>query len=218
MKLRLFIIYIKENNIMLGMEKEILVLMSQVRCATEQQFNKFFSRKRKIVKSPYKKTLRKMCREFTLRKYPCNIAYGEYRDSSGIYYLNGGKVYKGKELLKVIIGSEIALKMESSGYEIKRFYRNITIDKDKYDIYIEYLDKDKKLKQKLVDIKLSDIFKSTKYKNLPYKVVNSTIPFFEIPEVLIITQDKLIDEQRLRSINQNVKIVNINLDNLINNL
>lgn len=199
---------------MLGMEKEILVLMSQVRCATEQQFNKFFSKRRKIVKSPYKKTLRKMCREFTLRKYPCNIVYGEYKDSSGIYYLNGGKVYKGKELLKVIIGSEVALKMEASGYEIKRFYRNITIDKDKYDIYIEYLDKDKKLRQKLIDIKLSDVFKESKYKNLPYKITNSTIPFFEIPEVLIITQERLIDEYRIKPINQNVKIIDLSLNNL----
>ena len=199
---------------MLGMEKEILVLMSQVRCATEQQFNKFFSKRRKIVKSPYKKTLRKMCREFTLRKYPCNIVYGEYKDSSGIYYLNGGKVYKGKELLKVIIGSEVALKMEASGYEIKRFYRNITIDKDKYDIYIEYLDKDKKLRQKLIDIKLSDVFKGSKYKNLPYKITNSTIPFFEIPEVLIITQERLIDEYRIKPINLNVKIIDLSLNNL----
>ncbi|MDO7205716.1 hypothetical protein Q5M85_18045 [Paraclostridium bifermentans] len=39
---------------MVSMEKEILVLMSQVRCATEQQFNKFFSKKRKIMKSPHK--------------------------------------------------------------------------------------------------------------------------------------------------------------------
>lgn len=200
---------------MLGMEKEILVLMSQVRCATEQQFNKFFSKKRKIVKSPYKKTLRKMCREFTLKKYPCNIAYGEYKDCSGIYYLNGGKVYKGKELLKVIIGSEIALKMESSGYKIKRFYRNITVDKDKYDIYIEYINKDNELKQKLIDIKLSDILKSSKYKNLPYKIVDSTIPFFEIPGVLIITQEKSINEQRLRSIGNNINVVDMSLDNLI---
>ena len=199
---------------MLGMEKEILVLMSQVRCATEQQFNKFFSKKTKIVKSPYKKTLRKMCREFTLRKYPCNIVYGEYKDSSGIYYLNGGKVYKGKELLKVIIGSEVALKMEASGYEIKRFYRNVTVDKDKYDIYIEYLDKDKKLRQKLIDIKLSDVLKMNKYKNLPYKITNSTIPFFEIPEVLIITQERLMDEYRTKPINQNVKIIDLSLNNL----
>lgn len=203
---------------MIGMEKEILVLMSQVRCATEQQFNKFFSKKRKLVKSPYKKTLRRMCREFTLRKYPCNISYGEYKDSSGIYYLNGGKMYKGKELLKVIIGSEIALKMEASGYEIKRFYRNISIDKDKYDLYIEYIDQDKKLKQKLIDIRLSDIFKASKYKNLPYKIMNSTIPFFEIPEVIIITQEKSIDQHRLKTINPNVKLVNINLDDLIKKL
>lgn len=203
---------------MIGMEKEILVLMSQVRCATEQQFNNFFSKKRKIIKSPYKKTLRRMCREFTLRKYPCNVTYGEYKDNSGIYYLNGGKTYKGKELLKVIIGSDIALKMEASGYDIRRFYRNVSIDKDQYDIYIEYLDKDKRLKQKLIDIRLSDILKVSKYKNLPYKIMNSTIPFFEIPEVIIITQEKSIDQERLKCINSNIKIVNINLDNLTKHL
>ena len=199
---------------MLGMEKEILVLMSQVRCATEQQFNKFFSKKRKIIKSPYKKTLRRMCREFTLRKYPCNIVYGDYKDSSGIYYLNGGKVYKGKELLKMIIGSEIVLKMESSGYEIKRFYRNITVDNDKYDIYIEYMNKDNELKQKLIDIKLNDIFKLSKYKNLKYKIINSTITFFEVPEVLLVTQEKNINEQRLKSIDENINFVDINLKDL----
>ena len=84
---------------MIGVEKEILVLMSQVRCATEQQFSKFFSKRKRVVRSPYKKTLRRMCKEFTLKKYPCNIAYGEFKDSSGIYYLNGGSIYKGKELL-----------------------------------------------------------------------------------------------------------------------
>jgi hypothetical protein len=200
---------------MVGMEREILVLMSQVRCATEQQFNKFFSKKRKVIKSPHKKTLRKMCREFTLKKYPCNVVCGEYKDSSGIYYLNGGKTYKGKELLKVILGSEIVLKMESSGYEIKRFYRNITIDKDKYDIYIEYIDKDNKLKQKLIDIKLAEVFKMSKYKNLPNKVLNSTIPFYELPEVLIVVQDKNFDENRLMSINKNIKIVDMKLETLI---
>ena len=200
---------------MLNMEKEILVLMSQIRCATEQQFNKFFSKKRKIIRSPHKKTLRKMCRNFTLRKYPCNLTYGDYRDSSGVYYLNGGKTYKGKELLKVIIGSEIVLKMESSGYEIKRFYRDITIDKDKYDIYIEYIDKNNNLKQKLIDIKLNDGFRRSKYKNLPIKILNSTIPFYEIPEVFIISQYSNLDSKRYIYIDDNVKIIDIKLENLI---
>ena len=201
---------------MLSIEKEILVLMSQVRCATEQQFNKFFSKnkKRKIIKSPHKKTLRRMCREFTLKKYPCNVVYGEYKDSSGIYYLNGGRTYKGKELLKVILGSEIVLKMESLGYEIKRFYRNVTVDKDKYDIYIEYVDKDKKLKQKLIDIKLTEVFRMSKYKNLPNKILNSTIPFYEVPKVLIVSQDSKSDKKRFMNMNENVNIIDMKLENL----
>ena len=200
---------------MIGVEKEILVLMSQVRCATEQQFNKFFSKKKRVVRSPYKKTLRRMCKEYTLRKYPCNIAYGEFKDTSGIYYLNGGKVYRGRELLKVVIGSEIALKMESAGYEIRRLYRNITIDKDKFDIYIEYVDKNNNLRQKLIDIHLSDYYKLNKYNNMDKKVINATIPFFEVPTVLVITQGKAIDESKIRSMNLDVAIVDTNLKNLI---
>lgn len=34
---------------MIGVEKEILVLMSQVRCATEQQFSKFFSKEKELL-------------------------------------------------------------------------------------------------------------------------------------------------------------------------
>lgn len=196
---------------MLNMEKEILVLMSQIRCATEQQFNKFFSKKRKIIRSPHKKTLRKMCRNFTLRKYPCSIVYGDYRDSSGIYYLNGGKTYKGKELLKVIIGSEIVLKMEFLGYEIKRFYRDVTIDKETYDIYIEYIDKNKMLKQKLIDIKLTDGFRMSKYKDLYNKILNSTIPFYEIPEVLVVSQ---YNDKRSIYMYDNIKLIDIKLENL----
>lgn len=200
---------------MIGVEKEILVLMSQVRCATEQQFSKFFSKRKRVVRSPYKKTLRRMCKEFTLKKYPCNIAYGEFKDSSGIYYLNGGSIYKGKELLKVVLGSEIALRMEYSGYEIKRLYRDITIDKDKFDIYIEYLDKNNNLRQKLIDINLGDYYKLSKYNNMDKKVINATIPFFEVPTVLVVTQGQPIDISRIESMNLDVAIIDTNLKNLI---
>lgn len=199
---------------MMGAEKEILVLMSQLRCATEQQFNKFFSKKKRVVRSPYKKTLRRMCKEFTLKKYPCNVAYGEFKDASGIYYLNGGKIYKGRELLKVVIGSEIALRMESSGYEIKRLYRNVTIDKDKFDIYIEYVDRNNNLRQKLIDIHLSDYYKLSKYNNMNRKVLNTTIPFFEVPKVLVVTQGQAVDESRIQSMNLDVVIIDTNLKNL----
>lgn len=201
---------------MIGAERDILILMSQVRCATEQQFNKFFAKKKKrVLKSPHKKTLRRMCREFTLKKYPCNIAYGEFKDTSGIYYLNGGNTYKGRELLKAIIGSEIAIKMESSGCEIKRLYRNITIDKEKFDLYIEYLDKNKNIRQKLVDIQLDDKYKLSKYNNMKRRIINSTIPFFEVPSVLVVTQGRAIDDYKLRSMNLDVVIIDTNLKNLM---
>ena len=34
-------------------------------------------------------------------------------------------MYKGKELLKVALGSELAIKIETGGYKIRRFYRNV---------------------------------------------------------------------------------------------
>ena len=60
---------------MIGSEKEILMLVSKIRCFTETQVGKFFGIKKRYSKKPFKKTLRKMCNEYTLRKYPFNINY-----------------------------------------------------------------------------------------------------------------------------------------------
>lgn len=172
---------------MMGIERDILLLISRVRCMTETQVGKVFSPKKRYGRKPFKKTLRKMCNEYTLRKYPCNINYNGFKDNSYVYYLNGSKQYKGKDLVKIIIGSELAIKLNMGGYEVKRFYRNAKVGNRTYDIFLEYTDKYNDLNQILVDIDLDGKIDKSKYINLEYKINESTIPFFEIPKVLVIT-------------------------------
>ena len=174
---------------MVGVEKEILILVSKIRCITESQVGKFFGTRRKYTRKPFKKTLRKMCNEYTLRKYPCNLNYSGYRDNTYIYYLNGSKMYKGKELVKVVIGSELAIKLETGGYKVRRFYRNVKVDKSTYDLFIEYVDNYNDIKQILVDINIDENFNIFKYDRIEEKIEKSTIPFFEVPKILVITKN-----------------------------
>ena len=74
---------------MVGLEKEILYLVSRVRYVTETQVGKVFSNKKRSGKKSLKRTLRKMCNDYTLRKIPCNINYTNFKDNSYVYYLNG---------------------------------------------------------------------------------------------------------------------------------
>ena len=174
---------------MFGIEKDILILISRIRCMTEVQVGKLFNNKRKYSRKPFKKTLRKMCNDYTSKKYPCNINYSGYKDNSYIYYLNGSQMYKGKDLFKAVIGSELAVKIELGGYKIKRFYRNAKVDNLNYDLFIEYTDSYNDIKQILVDISTDENFNVYKYENMEEKITKSTIPFFEVPKVLIITSD-----------------------------
>lgn len=174
---------------MLGVEKDILILVSKIRCITESQVGKFFWTRKRYTRKPFKKTLRKMCNEYTLKKYPCNINYSGYRDNSYIYYLNGSKTYKGKELVKAVIGSELAIKLETGGYKVRRFYRNIKVDKSTYDLFVEYVDNYNNIKQILVDINLDEEFNIFKYDKIEEKIEKSTIPFFEVPKILIVTKN-----------------------------
>ena len=87
-------------------------------------------------------------------------------------------MYKGKELVKVVIGSELAVKLESGGYKVRRFYRNVKVDNSTYDLYIEYVDNYNDIKQMLVDINLGENFNIFKYDNIEEKIEKSTIPFF----------------------------------------
>ncbi len=197
---------------MVGVEKEILILISKIRCITESQVGKFFGTRR-YARKPFKKTLRKMCNEYTLRKYPCNLNYSGYRDNTYIYYLNGSKMYKGKELLKVVIGSELAIKLETGGYKLRRFYRNVKVDKLTYDLFIEYVDNYNDIKQILVDINVDENFNIFKYDKIEEKIEKSTIPFFEVPKILVITKNNK-DISIPEKLDLDIDFVDMNLSKL----
>lgn len=196
-----------------GVEKEILILVSKIRCITESQVGKFFGTRKRYTRKPFKKTLRKMCNEYTLRKYPCNLNYSGYRENTYIYYLNGSKMYKGKELLKVVLGSELAIKLETGGYKVRRFYRNVKVDNLTYDLFVEYVDNYNDIKQILVDINLDENFNIFKYDKIEEKIEKSTIPFFEVPKILVVTKNNK-DIKVKDKLDLDIDFVDINLSKL----
>ncbi len=198
---------------MVGVEKEILILVSKIRCITESQVGKFFGTRKRYTRKPFKKTLRKMCNEYTLRKYPCNLNYSWYRENTYIYYLNGSKMYKGKELLKVVLGSELAIKLETGGYKVRRFYRNVKVDNLTYDLFVEYVDNYNDIKQILVDINLDENFNIFKYDKIEEKIEKSTIPFFEVPKILVVTKNNK-DIKVPDKLDLDIDFVDINLSKL----
>lgn len=198
---------------MVGVEKEILILVSKIRCITESQVGKFFGTRKRYTRKPFKKTLRKMCNEYTLRKYPCNLNYSGYRENTYIYYLNGSKMYKGKELLKVVLGSELAIKLETGGYKVRRFYRNVKVDNLTYDLFVEYVDNYNDIKQILVDINLDEDFNIFKYDKIEEKIEKSTIPFFEVPKILVVTKNNK-DIKVPDKLDLDIDFVDINLSKL----
>ena len=198
---------------MVGVEKEILILVSKIRCITESQVGKFFGTRKRYTRKPFKKTLRKMCNEYTLRKYPCNLNYSGYRENTYIYYLNGSKMYKGKELLKVVLGSELAIKLETGGYKVRRFYRNVKVDNLTYDLFVEYVDNYNDIKQILVDINLDENFNIFKYDKIEEKIEKSTITFFEVPKILVVTKNNK-DIKVPDKLDLDIDFVDINLSKL----
>ena len=198
---------------MVGVEKEILILVSKIRCITESQVGKFFGTRKRYTRKPFKKTLRKMCNEYTLRKYACNLNYSGYRENTYIYYLNGSKMYKGKELLKVVLGSELAIKLETGGYKVRRFYRNVKVDNLTYDLFVEYVDNYNDIKQILVDINLDENFNIFKYDKIEEKIEKSTIPFFEVPKILVVTKNNK-DIKVPDKLDLDIDFVDINLSKL----
>ena len=198
---------------MVGVEKEILILVRKIRCITESQVGKFFGTRKRYTRKPFKKTLRKMCNEYTLRKYPCNLNYSGYRENTYIYYLNGSKMYKGKELLKVVLGSELAIKLETGGYKVRRFYRNVKVDNLTYDLFVEYVDNYNDIKQILVDINLDENFNIFKYDKIEEKIEKSTIPFFEVPKILVVTKNNK-DIKVPDKLDLDIDFVDINLSKL----
>jgi len=198
---------------MMGIEKDILILISRVRCMTETQVGKIFGTRKRYRRKPFKKTLKKMCNEYTLRKYPCNINYSGYKDNSYVYYLNGSKMYKGKDLTKIVIGSEVAVKISLGGYELKRFYRNVSVGNSKYDLFIEYIDKYNEPKQVLIDINLDEGIMLSKYEDIEKAIKKSTIPFYEIPKILVVTSQD-IESLQAKRLNGDIDFLDLNLNKL----
>lgn len=201
---------------MVGLEKDILYLVSRVRCVTENQVGKVFNSKKRNNKKSLKRTLRKMCNDYTLRKFPCNINYTNIKDNSNVYYLNGSNITKGKELSKMLLGSEIAIRLNNAGYETVRFYRNARVGDQTYDIFIEYINICGQRRQVLIDIELDEKNKTSKYSNIANDIENSTIPFFMVPNIIVVySKDQKHNECY---INQNIYFVDISLNKLFNYL
>ena len=201
---------------MMGLEKDILYLVSRVRCVTENQVGKVFNNKKRNSKKSLKRTLRKMCNDYTLRKLPCNINYTNFKDNSNVYYLNGSDITKGKELSKMLLGSEISIRLNNAGYETVRFYRNAKVGNQTYDIFIEYINICGQRRQVLIDIELNEKIKCSKYSNIANDIENSTIPFFMIPNVIVVcSKDQKNNECH---ISENIYFLDISLNKLFNYL
>ena len=201
---------------MVGLEKDILYLLSRVRCVTENQVGKVFYSKKRNGRKSLKRTLRKMCNDYTLRKFPCNVNYTNFKDNSYVYYLNGSNITKGKSLTKMLLGSEIAIRLNSAGYETVRFYRNAKVGDKNYDIFIEYINPNRQRLQVLIDIELDENIRCSKYNNIIDDINNSTIPFFMVPKVIVISSK----EQKYNKCNMNEHIyfLDTSLNKLFNYL
>lgn len=198
---------------MTGIEMDILILISRIRCMTETQFGKIFGTRKRYGRKVLKKTLRKMCNEYTLKKYPCDINYSGFRENSYVYYLNGSNKYQGEELAKAIIGSELAIKINLLGYKLKRFYRNIKIDDSKYDLFIEYVNYYGESNQMIVDICLDNNVDISKYENINSKLKKSTIPFYTIPKILLVSSSN-IEILFPKKLDVNIEFIDLKLNNL----
>ena len=118
-----------------------------------------------------------------------------------------------KELLKVVLGSELAIKLETGGYKVRRFYRNVKVDNLTYDLFVEYVDNYNDIKQILVDINLDENFNIFKYDKIEEKIEKSTIPFFEVPKILVVTKNNK-DIKVPDKLDLDIDFVDINLSKL----
>lgn len=195
---------------MTALEKEILFIISRLRCLTEVQLNKLFNFKRETKKKTLKRTLRRMCSDCILVKFPVNINYKGFRDNSYVYYINGSEFYRGEELVRALISSEVAVKLKMARFEIVRFYKNINIGNKRY-TYIEYINPySNKRAQTLFDVQLKEAPNLLDYEDIKKDIKNSSIPFFMIPNVIVITK---LNENPLQNIlsEKNISIVDISL-------
>ncbi|MGM9533498.1 hypothetical protein [Intestinibacter sp.] len=197
------------------LEKEILFIISRLRCLTETQFNKLFNYKRDSKKKTLKRTLRRMCNDYILVKFPCNINYRGYKENSYLYYINGSsEFYKGEDLIKALISSDIAVKLNLANFDIVRFYRNINIGDNNYSLYIEYIDNNCQRKQVLFDMQLGNTVDLSKYYTLKADMKNTTIPFFMVPNIIVVTNRLNEDDYLYIQDQENIFLVDISLHSM----
>lgn len=197
------------------LEKEILFIISRLRCLTETQFNKLFNYKRDSKKKTLKRTLRRMCNDYILVKFPCNINYRGYKENSYLYYINGAsEFYKGDDLIKALISSDIAVKLNLANFDIVRFYRNINIGDNNYSLYIEYIDSNCQRKQVLFDIQLGNNIYLSKYYTLKSDMKNTTIPFFMVPNIIVVTNSLNEDDYLYTQNTENIFLIDMSLHSM----
>ena len=116
----------------------------------------------------------------------------------------------------MLLGSEIAIRLRNSGYEIVRFYRKAKVGNKNYDIFIEYINPNRIRKQVLIEIYDDEKIKLSKYNNIYEDIENSTIPFFMIPNIIIISSK----EQKYNKSNEyeNIYFLDSSLNKLFNYL
>ena len=197
------------------LEKEILFIISRLRCLTETQFNKLFNYKRDSKKKTLKRTLRRMCNDYILVKFPCNINYRGYKENSYLYYINGAsEFYKGDDLIKALISSDIAVKLNLANFDIVRFYRNINIGDNNYSLYIEYIDNNCQRKQVLFDIQLGNNVDLSKYYTFKSDMKNTTIPFFMVPNIIVVTNSLNEDDYLCTQNQENIFLIDMYLHSM----
>ncbi|MGM9533662.1 MAG: hypothetical protein ACI3VR_00340 [Intestinibacter sp.] len=156
-----------------------------------------------------------MCNDYILVKFPCNINYRGYKENSYLYYINGAsEFYKGEDLVKALISSDIAVKLNLANFDVVRFYRNINIGDNNYSLYIEYIDSNCERKQVLFDIQLENEVDLSRYDNLQSDMKNATIPFFMVPNIIVVTNSLNQDDFFYTQNSKNVFVVDISLHSM----
>ena len=80
-------------------------------------------------------------------------------------------------------------------------------------LFVEYVDNYNDIKQILVDINLDENFNIFKYDKIEEKIEKSTIPFFEVPKILVVTKNNK-DIKVPDKLDLDIDFVDINLSKL----
>ncbi len=89
----------------------------------------------------------------------------------------------------------------------------VKVDNLTYDLFVEYVDNYNDIKQILVDINLDENFNIFKYDKIEEKIEKSTIPFFEVPKILVVTKNNK-DIKVPDKLDLDIDFVDINLSKL----